>query len=124
MSKKKIGFSQKAKEAITNYKVKNMCKENFSLVECRILTGRTHQIRVHMLSKGCPIVGDKLYSAGRNFSKNLSRRVKSLISNLDSQALHATELTFYHPIKNNLLKFSAEKPKEFLQLEQVLFEHM
>ena len=61
LGKKKISFSQKSKEAVTIYKTINTYHNKFSLIECKILTGRTHQIRVHLLSKGCPLIGDKVY---------------------------------------------------------------
>ena len=54
LGKKKISFSENSKEAITLYKTIKTYYNKFSLVECKILTGRTHQIRVHMLAKGCP----------------------------------------------------------------------
>ena len=123
LGKKKISYSEKAREAITLYKTKKSYNNNFSLIECRILTGRTHQIRVHMLAKGCPIIGDKLYSKGRNLSKNISKRIEKSIVNFKRQALHATTITFYHPINDSLLELTAKKPKDFLRLEQVLFEH-
>ena len=123
LGKKKISYSEKAKEAVTIYETKNTHNDKFSLIECRILTGRTHQIRVHMLSKGCPIIGDKLYSKGRNLSENISKKITKIIDNFQRQALHATTITFYHPINKSLLKFKAKKPIDFVKLEQVLFEH-
>ena len=123
LGKKKINYSKNSKEAITLYETKKTHLKKFSLIECRILTGRTHQIRVHMLSKGCPLIGDKLYSKGRNLSKDMSEKVKKIVGNFDRHALHATTIMFTHPINNNLLKLKAEKPSDFLKLEQVLFEH-
>ena len=69
LRKKKISFSENSKDAITLYKTIKTYYNQFSLVECKILTGRTHQIRVHMLAKGCPLIGDKVYSKGRNIKE-------------------------------------------------------
>ena len=122
LGKKKISFSENSKEAITLYKTINIYDNKFSLIECKILTGRTHQIRVHMLSKGCPLVGDKVYAKGRNLQRDTKQKVIDIIDNLNRHALHAIKITFYHPIDNRLLRFSAAKPKDFLKLEKVLFE--
>ena len=123
LGKKKISYTKTAKEAITQYKTKNIYERNFSLIECKILTGRTHQIRVHMRSKGCPIIGDKLYSTGRNFSKKISKKIHSLIIGFERQALHSKKIIFTHPVKNIPIKLLAKKPIDFLNLEKVLFEN-
>ncbi len=122
LGKKRVSYSEKAKEAITLYKTINSHNDKFSLVECKILTGRTHQIRVHMLSKGCPVIGDKLYSKGRNLPKSISKTISRFIDSLDQHALHAIRINLYHPFNNNLITLQAKKPKDFLKLEQVLFE--
>ena len=122
LGKKKISFSQNSKEAITLYKTINTYQNKFSLIECKILTGRTHQIRVHLLSKGCPLIGDKVYARGRNMKENTNKNIVNCITNYSRQALHALKITFLHPIDNNILKFNADKPEDFLRLEEVLFE--
>ncbi len=122
LGKKKISYIERAKDAITLYETKKNTGKEFSLIECKMLTGRTHQIRVHMLAKGCPLVGDKVYSKGRNFPKNLNEGLKKKIISFNRHALHATAITFYHPVDNRLMHFNAKKPDEFLKLEQVLFE--
>lgn len=123
LGKKKISFSENAKYAETLYKTLITKNNNFSLVECKILTGRTHQIRVHMLAKGCPIIGDKVYAKGRNLKINIDKKIASIVSNFTRQALHATQISILHPIDNRILRFNADKPKDFLNLEKVLFEH-
>ena len=75
-----------------------------------------------MLSKGCPIIGDKLYSKGRNFSKNIENKKILFIKSFERQALHAFKISFYHPISKKKLKFKATKPEELAKLEEVLFE--
>ncbi len=77
-----------------------------SLVEFRIETGRTHQIRVHAAHLGCPIVGDALYG---DASKDRRLRIKPT-----RQLLHAVELTFAHPLTNKPLTFAAEPPSDII----------
>ena len=76
-----------------------------------------------MLSRGCPLIGDKLYAKGRNMQIDMDKKIASFVSKFTRQALHATEISFFHPKDKRILKFSANKPKDFLKLEQVLFEH-
>lgn len=89
-----------AREAYTSYKVVSNFKE-YSLVRCRLKTGRTHQIRVHMASIGHPIVGDPLYG----FKKTPWRE--------DGQMLHAELLGFIHPIRKEYLEFAVSPPEDF-----------
>lgn len=81
---------------------------NFSLVEFGLETGRTHQIRVHCLHKGWPILGDPLYGSA-----------KSPV-NLEGQALHAYRLAFDHPLSGERLCFEAPLPAEMTKLLEVL----
>ena len=96
----------------------------FSLVECKILTGRTHQIRVHMQSLSCPLVGDQLYSRGRNLPKDLSNKLSNLIKYFNRQALHSKRISFKHPITDLMINFVSETPKDMLELEKALFEEL
>ena len=89
-----------AREAYTGYEVVSNFRE-YSLVRCRLKTGRTHQIRVHMASIGHPIVGDPLYG----FKKTPWRE--------DGQMLHAELLGFIHPIRKEYLEFSVSPPEDF-----------
>lgn len=122
LGKKKISFSENSKDAITLYKTIQTYYNKFSLVECKIITGRTHQIRVHMMSKGCPLIGDKIYSKGRNIQKNTKDKIVNFIGSFNRQALHAKKVSFFHPVDRRFLTFDAEKPNDFLSLEKVLFE--
>lgn len=92
------------KKAITHYKVLDK-RNGHSLVECRLETGRTHQIRVHMASLGHPILGDDLYGG-------LSSQYPKLIG----QTLHAKTLGFVHPTTNEEIFFDSELPEYFLKL--------
>ena len=106
----------KGKKAITNYKTVKVfeCDKipTFSLVECRLKTGRTHQIRVHMKYKGNNILGDKKYKKKYKKFKNIDPVIEKIIKNLDRQFLHAKELGFIHPSSGKQIEFSSNLPEE------------
>lgn len=107
------------KWALTRYAVKRIFAQGaLSLVECRLATGRTHQIRVHMTSKGHPLVGDQTYGGGLKSSRtrSLPPPVKARISEFPRQALHATLLGFAHPIGGQWLEFNQPLPKDLAGL--------
>ena len=107
----------KGKKAITNYKTlkvfKNLNLPKISLVECKLETGRTHQIRVHMNFKGNPIVGDKSYGKSKIKFKKIDKDVEKNIKNFDRQALHAKSLGFLHPKTKKQFFFEAIRPEDF-----------
>jgi 23S rRNA pseudouridine1911/1915/1917 synthase len=111
------------REAVTHYLVRRKIDSpygKFALVEVRIETGRTHQIRVHMSSLGHPVVGDALYGApGELRSQSNKRRAPGMPATLklDRNFLHSAALELTHPRTRELLKFSRPLPKE---LETVL----
>lgn len=105
------------KYAITHYKVLERLGY-VNLIECRLETGRTHQIRVHMKHIGHPLFNDGEYGGdkilkGTTFSK-YKQFVNNCFSLLPRQALHAKELGFTHPSKNEFIKFDSELPKDML----------
>ena len=110
----------KGKKAITNYKtIKVFEKERiptFSLVECRLETGRTHQIRVHLSNKGNFILGDKHYKKRFKKLKNTNYDILNLIKNLDRQFLHAKNIGFIHPRNNKKLYFESKLPIELREI--------
>jgi len=95
------------KEAITHYEIIERVNRHWALVECRLETGRTHQIRVHMKHIGHPIFADPLYGGTklRGISKKLQDQVKDILNMLGRQALHAYHLSFCHPITNREMSF-------------------
>ena len=113
--------STKGKIAITNYKTLEVFENNktptLSLVECKLETGRTHQIRVHMSYKGNNILGDKKYKKKFKKFKNIDPDLEKLILNLDRQFLHAKTLGFTHPVNGKEIEFSSFLPQE---LENIL----
>ena len=110
-----VGIS-KGKKAITNYKTievfENDKTPTFSFVECKLETGRTHQIRVHMSYKGNNILGDKKYKKNFKKFKNIDKDLEKLIFNLDRQFLHAKTLGFKHPDNGKELVFSSNLPND------------
>ena len=95
--------NSKGKKAITNYETievfENKDTPTLSLIECKLETGRTHQIRVHMNYLGHSILGDNKYKKKYKKIKNINLELENLITNLDRQFLHAKTLGFIHPKK-------------------------
>ncbi len=87
-----------------------------TLLECRLQTGRTHQVRVHLAEQGWPIVGDPLYTRGKTPKKGL----RELAAALDHQLLHAYRLAFCHPITGEELAFEAPLPEDYQAVLDVL----
>jgi len=98
--------------AITEYKVLNSYN-SFSIIECSLHTGRTHQIRVHLASIGLPIIGDQLYSKGHTISKQMPDTVKLF----SRQALHSYSLKLLHPFSKKELVFKADLPDDMKTLK-------
>jgi len=111
-----------SREAITFYKVLQDIRGDFSLVECKLQTGRTHQIRVHMQSIGYPLIGDPLYGPQRNILESkINKSVehidnKEYIMNFDRQALHAGFISFSHPVTGKIMDFACDMPEDMAQL--------
>ena len=109
--RKKMAVTKKGKEAITHFKVLKRYGK-YTLLEVKIETGRTHQIRVHMAEIGHPVVGDMVYSNGKNEF------------GIEGQMLHAKQLEFKHPITQEEIQLTAPLPEYFEkilgQLENVL----
>lgn len=98
--RKKMAVSKNGKEAVTHFKVIKRF-DNYTLLEIKIDTGRTHQIRVHLSEIGYPVIGDYVYSNGKN------------LFGVVGQMLHAKSIEFKHPVTNNLMKIEAPIPKYF-----------
>lgn len=108
VDRKKMAINHKnGKEAVTHYRVLERFG-NATYIECRLETGRTHQIRVHMSSIGHPLLGDAVYGSVKN------------PYHLQGQALHAMILGFQHPTKKEYLEFEAPLPDYFIKLLEKL----
>ena len=126
--------------SLTRYKVRE-CYQNASLIELKLETGRTHQIRVHMSSIGCPLIGDKMYrhpvyntlspvedvldpqGAPSHRRPDLAL-ITTLDHRIDRQALHAELLTFVHPITGETMSFRAPLPEDMKLLQKRIDEEI
>jgi len=121
-SRVKMAVRTGGRPAITRYKTRAVLagadgKSVVSLLECRLATGRTHQIRVHLAKIGHPLLGDAVYGAGfRTRAARLSTQGRRALERLSRQALHAYLLGFDHPITGKHLKFERNPPADFAQL--------
>ena len=109
--RKKMTVTKNGKEAITHFKViERYSTDNgsYTLLEVKIDTGRTHQIRVHLAEIGHPVIGDAVYSNGKNEF------------GIQGQCLHAQKLEFKHPITGNEMKLEAPLPKYFKEVLDLL----
>lgn len=105
-SRVKMAVVKDGKDAVTEFSVLKYYKE-FTLIECKLKTGRTHQIRVHMSYIGYPLVGDPLYGPRK-------------LRYGDKQYLHAKELSFIHPSTKERVTYSTEMPKYFTDFLETL----
>jgi len=118
-----VSTSKSGKVAITKFNLVDSYiineKIKISYVKCRLLTGRTHQIRLHMSHIGNPIIGDRKYSRN-NYYLNLPQNIKDMVYNNfiknERHALHARYLGFYHPLKKVHLEFKSELPVDLINL--------
>ncbi len=94
----------------------------FTLVELRPVTGRTHQIRVHMKLKGHPVVGDPVYGK-RTPPASLPQKIKEALSRIKGQLLHAKTLGIPHPEDERYMEFSADYPEDMKTLLEILKDH-
>ncbi len=102
--------ADRGKRAVTHYRMIEPL-QHASLIECRLQTGRTHQVRVHMAHIGHPLVGDPVYGRAR---KPLSEILKD--RNFTRQALHAAHLGFIHPVTGNSIALDSEIPADMREL--------
>jgi len=123
-----------ARRAVTHYKVLDVYGRSraklkgdalASLIECRLETGRTHQIRAHCSHIGHPLIGDPLYGRGPGLSglkpdDDAANNAISVIRAFRRQALHAAVLGFVHPVTGEALRFEREAPADFVELTQAL----
>ncbi len=112
------------KKAITNYKtlkvfnIKDIPK--ISLIECRLETGRTHQIRVHLKYKGTTLLGDKQYGKKKIKFKKINNEFFDKLNDLSGQALHAKTLEFIHPKTKKWMSFNSDLPSSFKKILKLL----
>lgn len=120
----KKAVCEDGREAITDYRI-NKSYHDFSLLEVTLLTGRTHQIRVHMAHIKHPVLGDQLYGHPRlRVPSGASEALQQALHDLKRQALHAWKLSFIHPMTEQKIAVEAALPEDFNSLLTLLDEHV
>jgi len=119
--KKMAVVKRGGKPALTRYKVLRAFGDVASLVECRLATGRTHQIRVHMAHLGHPVIGDPLYgSASKTRIATISEAQRLVIQGLNNQALHAYLIGFTPACGGDMLRYESKLPIKINELIDIL----
>lgn len=122
----KMAVRRAGKHAVTHYRLAETFRDEgrtplASLVECRLETGRTHQIRVHMAHIGHPLIGDPVYGSGfRSKVARLPEAARSAVEALGRQALHARMLVFAHPQTGEIMRFVTDFPSDMVKLRTAL----
>ena len=117
----RMAVREDGKDAVTHFRLRERFRAHTAL-ECRLETGRTHQIRVHMQHLRHPIVGDPLYGGPLKLPKGATEELAAQLRGFRRQALHAETLEFAHPVSGAPVRVSAPVPADMLQLLQVLRE--
>ncbi|RUR07698.1 23S rRNA pseudouridine(1911/1915/1917) synthase RluD [Legionella sp. km772] len=118
----KMTVLESGRQAITEYSVHKRYKD-FTLLDVHLMTGRTHQIRVHMAYINHPVVGDPLYSGRRRIPAQIPAELRTSLQDFKRQALHARTLSFYHPKTDEIIRVEAPIPKDFQSLINILDEN-
>jgi len=120
--KKMAVLARGGRTALTHYRVLREFHGIAAAIECRLATGRTHQIRVHLSERGHPLIGDPLYGNPRTArrSKRLPEELRGPIIAFPRQALHAQTLGFQHPISLESLEFRSDLPRDITELLSLL----
>lgn len=128
VDRKRMAVAESAgKWAATHYKIISAYSQSStpvaSEIECRLETGRTHQIRVHMAHIGHALVGDQVYNKNNKLSSSIKGPVRAALQSFSRQALHARTLGFNHPVTGKPFKFHSELPYDITQLLNALEPH-
>jgi 23S rRNA pseudouridine1911/1915/1917 synthase len=118
----KMAVTKNGRDAITHYSIKKQYQD-YTLLDVRLMTGRTHQIRVHLAHIKHPVVGDPLYGGRIKLPANASNELRVLIQEFKRQALHACSLSFQHPTTKEEISCTAALPDDFQLLLDTLNTH-
>ncbi len=110
----KMAVVENGKPAVTHYLIERKFP-SCTLLRCRLETGRTHQIRVHLAQIGHPLVGDSVYLKG---PQKCVPQLRALLNSFPRQALHATRLALEHPVTGEVMEWHAPLPQDMVQLLQ------
>ena len=119
VDRKRMAVREGGKEAITHYRLLQRFRGH-SLIRCKLETGRTHQIRVHMAHVRHPLLGDPVYGGRMKLPKGASEELQQAIHGFRRQALHAMQLTLQHPVSGEVLSWEAPPPPDLATLIEVL----
>ena len=117
--KKMAVVNNGGKTAITNFEVLERLRPAATLVNCRLETGRTHQIRVHACHIGSPVIGDPVYGSGK-MREGVNDELRTKIKLMGRQALHAGKLSFKHPKTKEVCCFTSQLPNDMRSLTELL----
>ncbi len=115
----RMAVVESGKPAVSHYRVLERFAAH-TLVQVRLETGRTHQIRVHMAHIHCPLVGDPVYGGRPRIPRGASERLREALQNFRRQALHARRLAFVHPQSGETVSWEAEPPEDLAALLDVV----
>lgn len=115
----KMAVSHTGKPAVTHYRVLERFR-NHTLVRCKLESGRTHQIRVHLAHIGYPLVGDPLYAGRNRLPKGVHPQVAEALRHFNRQALHAARLELQHPQTGEVMAWESELPDDLIDLLALL----
>ncbi len=119
--RKRMSVQENGKTAVSHYRI-NRRFHGFTLVDVKLETGRTHQIRVHMAYIQHPLVGDQVYGGRRRVPAGLSEETRTAVQQFKRQALHAKRLSFEHPDTGEQVSYAAPLAADFSQLLELLPE--
>ena len=120
-NRQRMWVTEGGKHAVTHYQILEAYGTLVSLVECKLQTGRTHQIRVHMKHAGHPLIGDITYGSRKAAQlRHHNKAVVEALRGFPRQALHAKALKFIHPKHNEAMEFECELPDDMQMLRNVL----
>lgn len=118
---KMVTLKTGGRSAITNFKVREIYLDGLlSMVECKLDTGRTHQIRVHLSSIGHSIIGDQTYGSRKKSLGGASQEIKTTVDNFGRQALHSYKISFLHPVSKELMEFETPFPNDINNLKLII----
>ncbi len=117
----RMAVREDGRDAVTHYRLRERFRSHTAL-ECRLETGRTHQIRVHMAHLKYPIVGDPLYGGSLRLPKGATEELVAVLRGFKRQALHAETLEFVHPISGEAIRNTAPVPADMQALMKALRE--